>query len=150
MFKFLKRGHAAADVEKYVAHWMAAMNSAFRQNVNYPLDDKALKRISGAIVIAGVMNANASSPRLMSSVCEVLTTYGLDEQTIRILPFIARNILKGSEEHDAYEIKMNLLNQIAMGYTFHPKDADWFTMNIDIISEVLETALREQVRILAD
>ena len=150
MFKFFKRASAAAEVKQYTAHWCAAMTSSMRSFLKgYNINDRGLRMVSVGVIIASIMQTNASSARLMTAIFDQINrTYGFGEEEFKGCILIGRSILHGVNDSGKHQAQLSLLNEICPEYEFTIFDTDWFETNLGIIVEVLETTLYQSVYML--
>ena len=150
MFKFIKRGHAATQVKQYTAHWAAAMSSSFKAvTKDHVVNEKALKLMNCSIILAALSHAELSGPRLLSAITDQLSnSYGFTAHDFHTSALMARAILHGTEGDDVFNSQLFILKEVCPEYPFTLIDTDWFKTNINIIIEVMDTALRDSIAIL--
>lgn len=150
MFKFIKRGKAAAQVRQYTAHWCVVMNTSFRATTkDLYLNEKPLQLMSCSIVLAALLQAGLSGPRLLSVITDqVSNSYGFIEKDFQTSALMAKAILHGFEGEEVYDSQLCILKEVCPEYPFTLMDTDWFQTNINIIIDVMDTALRDSIAIL--
>lgn len=150
MFKFIKRGKAAAQVRQYTAHWCAAMNTSFRAvTKDFDVNEKPLQLMSCSIIIASLLHAGLSGPRVLSAITDqVSNSYGFTAKDFQTSALMAKAILHGFEGEEVYDSQLFILKEVCPEYPFTIMDTDWFKENINIIIDVMDTALRDSIAIL--
>lgn len=150
MFNFLKRGRAAVQVKQYTAHWCAAMNTSFKGTTkDFFVNEKPLQLMSCSVILAAIMHSELSVARLLSAITDqISSSYGFTAQDFHTSALMARAILHGFEGDDKFNSQLCILKEVCPDYPFTLMDTDWFKININIIIDVMDTALCDSIAIL--
>ena len=141
MFAFIKRGKAAAQVKQYTAHWCVVMNTSFRAvTKDFYVNEKPLQLMSCSIIIAALLHARLSGPRLLSAITDqVSNSYGFTAKDFETSALMAKGILYGFEGEEIYDSQLCILKEVCPEYPFTLMDTDWFKTNINIIIDIMDT-----------
>jgi len=150
LFNFIKRGRAASQVKQYTAHWCAAMNTSFKGVTRgFIVNEKPLKLMNSSIILAAIMHAGLSGPRFLSAITDQLShSYGFSAEEFQTSALMAKAILHGFDGEDTFDSQLCILKEVCPEYPFTLMDTDWFKTNINIIIDVMDTALRDSNIIL--